>query len=688
MLCTFVQAQSQTVGGYTFNVDSTTAYNVVAGGTVVLGCPVFSSGDESAVVTLPKNFNYEGVNYTTIRVGYGGWISFGSNDPLATDVTFARDVFTKMANVPGAIAVCSKADYGPNNIGGNCISEVATSSTTDEFVVQWKNINDPEYSTYGLSGINFQLKLEFSTGVIKLCYGGFTGGLGGGQTVIVGLRGNGLDFNTYINNRSTDFTSTGWIHSTRGNDAGATCSLQGLPTNLSYIYTPASCPAPAAISPIEATGNSIKLTWNKTGAAGYEYAVTDKNSAQPSSGTYITDTFVTVTGLASTTIFNAWVRSKCGTSYTAWTQVNFRTLCDPITTLPYTETYPASSSIFLSGAHTYFPCIAVQNDNLSLNYSNLQWQLDYNGDGIALDNENSSTVVSSWYFTKRVQLSAGTTYKIHFQYQRTGFNINQNNVLKLQMATSPDTISLVGSPLLNIPISAIAYYNTTFWDQSVLFTPTISGFYCAGFFTTSSTGLGEMKVLEVDVANNDLLPLTLLSFNAQKQNKNVQLQWQTTNEINTDKFIIERSNDSKDFTVAGILSATTNNSGQNNYSFIDDISNVSAGNPIIYYRLKMTDKDGKFTYSKIVSININNIAASVKLFPNPASSVLNVQLLSNIPANANIKIVDAFGKTVLQKTLIGNVATTSFNIEQLSAGIYFVMLEQDGQIQKVSFVKK
>ena len=168
----------------------------------------------------------------------------------------------------------------------------------------------------------------------------------------------------------------------------------------------------------------------------------------------------------------------------------------------------------------------------------------------------------------------------------------------------------------------------------------------------------------------------------------MQFQWQTTNEINTDKFIIERSNDSKDFTVAGTLPATKNNSGQNDYSFIDDISNVSTNNQIIYYRLKMIDKDGKFTYSKIVSININNMVASVKLFPNPASSVLNVQLLSNASSNANIKIVDTYGKTVLQKTLIGNVATTSFNIEQLSAGIYFVMLEQDGQIQKVSFVKK
>ena len=689
MLCIFIQMQSQTVGGYTFSVDNTTAYSVVTGGTVVFGCPSFSSGDESAVVTLPKSFTYEGIGYTNIRVGYGGWISFGSNDPLATDAAFARDVFTKMANVPGAIAVCSKSDYGPNNIGGNCITEVATSSTTDEFVVQWKNIDDPEYSTYGLSGINFQLKLEFSTGVIKLCYGGFTGGLGYGQTVIVGLRGNGLDFNKNINNRLTDFTSNGWINSTRGNDAGATCDLSSLPSNLSYIYTPSSCLAPASMSAFNATGNSIKLIWNNTGSDGYEYAInTGIYAAAPSSGTLVTDTFATVSGLASTTIYSAWVRGKCGTSYTAWIQALFRTVCGPVTTLPYTETYPASSSIFLSGAHTYFPCIAVQNDNLSLDYYNLQWQLDSNGDGIALDNETSSTVVSSWYFTKRVQLTAGTTYKIHFQYQRTGFNINQNNVLKLQMATYPDTTSLVGSPLLNIPISAIAYDNTTFWDQSVLFTPSISGFYCAGFYTTSSTGLGEMKVLEVDILNNSILPLTLLSFNAQLQNKNVLLQWQTTNEINTNQFIIERSNNSRGFTVAGTVYAATNNSGQNNYSFNDDISNVSESNPILYYRLKMMDKDGKFTYSKIVSINIKNTAAILKIFPNPAESVLNIQLPSNTILNSTLKIADEYGRIVLQKTLIANAATTSFNIAKLSAGIYYVTLEQNGQIQKIAFVKQ
>ena len=58
MLCTFVQAQSQTVSGYTCNVDSTAAYSVVAGVKVVLGCPVFFSGDESAVVTLRNDLNY------------------------------------------------------------------------------------------------------------------------------------------------------------------------------------------------------------------------------------------------------------------------------------------------------------------------------------------------------------------------------------------------------------------------------------------------------------------------------------------------------------------------------------------------------------------------------------------------------------------------------------------------------
>ena len=93
-----------------------------------------------------------------------------------------------------------------------------------------------------------------------------------------------------------------------------------------------------------------------------------------------------------------------------------------------------------------------------------------------------------------------------------------------------------------------------------------------------------------------LLPVTLIDFRANKYNETVVLNWYATRETDFKSFDIERSIVGIHFTNAGLVK------GQNlaNYSFTDnnlpDAKNV-------FYRLKLIDIDGKFTYSKVVSIS-------------------------------------------------------------------------------------
>jgi hypothetical protein len=125
----------------------------------------------------------------------------------------------------------------------------------------------------------------------------------------------------------------------------------------------------------------------------------------------------------------------------------------------------------------------------------------------------------------------------------------------------------------------------------------------------------------VQLNKNLALPLTLISFTGEKTTGgSALLVWQTDNEVNTADFIIEQSTDGILFTAIGDITAT--GSGKNNYSFTTPLRANTATD---YYRLKMTNKDGKFTYSYVAKIN-NAITAgeTLRIFPNPVKDAATV----------------------------------------------------------------
>jgi len=98
------------------------------------------------------------------------------------------------------------------------------------------------------------------------------------------------------------------------------------------------------------------------------------------------------------------------------------------------------------------------------------------------------------------------------------------------------------------------------------------------------------------------LSIELTEFNGTKIDNAVKLNWITTTEINNDYFTIERSTNTENWEVISIV----NGAGSSNYAInynIWDSSPITRG--VDYYRLKQTDFDGNFTYSKIISIDFS-----------------------------------------------------------------------------------
>lgn len=179
---------------------------------------------------------------------------------------------------------------------------------------------------------------------------------------------------------------------------------------------------------------------------------------------------------------------------------------------------------------------------------------------------------------------------------------------------------------------------------------------------------------------NDLvLAATLQGFMAIKKDNTSLLQWQATTDNNNDFFVIERSTDGNNFMKIGIADNKGDDSYLQQYSFTD--LNPKAG--INYYRLKQSHADGNFTYSSVKQVDFGkNI--TIKISPNPVQDIITVEGLTN---TTNLLIADASGRVAGRTTSINN--TCSWNIQQLAAGVYFLIVQQNNErLTTFKFVKQ
>lgn len=200
--------------------------------------------------------------------------------------------------------------------------------------------------------------------------------------------------------------------------------------------------------------------------------------------------------------------------------------------------------------------------------------------------------------------------------------------------------------------------------------------------STATDSTGSTSEFSACILPN-VLPLHLLAFTAASGGNAITLNWTTADEQNTKYFAVERSADGSNFDVLGQVQATGNASQEKNYTFIDGLPLLGAN----FYRLRMVDLDGRFTYSKIVVANNNARTDLVFLFPNPASKELSLRLSGS--GLFTIRVVSADGRILHKKTFqsSGNMST-SLDVSGLSKGVYILMVENGGQTRYERFLKQ
>lgn len=101
-------------------------------------------------------------------------------------------------------------------------------------------------------------------------------------------------------------------------------------------------------------------------------------------------------------------------------------------------------------------------------------------------------------------------------------------------------------------------------------------------------------------------------------------------------------------------------------------------------RWSMTNRvDSSFFVKGVVSIEELMSSSHISISPNPFSDVIKVHNFSNILSN--VSIYDLTGK-IIHNQKINQTAT--INLQQLGAGTYYIMVEQNNKIFKSKIVKK
>ncbi|HQX95269.1 MAG: T9SS type A sorting domain-containing protein [Chitinophagaceae bacterium] len=192
------------------------------------------------------------------------------------------------------------------------------------------------------------------------------------------------------------------------------------------------------------------------------------------------------------------------------------------------------------------------------------------------------------------------------------------------------------------------------------------------------TGINSFSRWTLSSPNN-ALPVQFILFNVKCENNNVVINWKTAQEQNSSHFNIEQSADGISWRVIGSVPAAGSSSNERSYSFIDN-------NPVqnSFYRVAEYDIDGKVQYTSILkaSCAVND---ELKVWPNPFTDMVFVNINTNSRSTAIIKVFDGKGALIKTQTTALLQGNNQVNVamEKLPAGMYQLVIEwNNGQMKK------
>ena len=192
-----------------------------------------------------------------------------------------------------------------------------------------------------------------------------------------------------------------------------------------------------------------------------------------------------------------------------------------------------------------------------------------------------------------------------------------------------------------------------------------------GFEGLSKNG-NAIGLDDININFSGPLPVSLLSFSAKKSGSINNLQWNTGRELNAKSFIVERSNDGRNFKQIGEVVAAENSNAARTY-FYTDMEPVKATN---YYRIRLVDNGVASKFSQVRNIKNTGVAEMI-VAPNPVPASMKVRIDAERTERAVMIVTDLSGKKIVTKTINVIAGPNMFEVpmSNVTRGSYIVTIQ-------------
>ena len=212
-----------------------------------------------------------------------------------------------------------------------------------------------------------------------------------------------------------------------------------------------------------------------------------------------------------------------------------------------------------------------------------------------------------------------------------------------------------------------------------------------GFSSLFHLASGEVKLTlnaGFKPGPNIILPVTINQFTGGYANGFVELLWKALVNVSIKHFDIERSTDGINFRQIGQVVIDEDNITNNNFTYLDILAEKGSN----FYRLAIVDKDGNYSYSKVLTIGVEAKGLSLMVvYPNPFSKRVQIKIDCDKDEEVTIRLVDGAGNVArsqvanLQK---GENRMGINNVDDLHPGFYFLEVIGKDRQQRIKLMKQ
>jgi len=223
-------------------------------------------------------------------------------------------------------------------------------------------------------------------------------------------------------------------------------------------------------------------------------------------------------------------------------------------------------------------------------------------------------------------------------------------------------------------------YNTGFWDATLVMDLQISA---DNKLIAATHGKG---VFRSDLFDGSTLPVRLLEFGGTTAGPNNELHWTVANEQSLSRYELQRSIDGVNYQVVKTV-ASRNSQGETTYRHNDP---VSAANAEYYYRLKMIDMDGSYTYSAVVFIRVV-LKDNFSVLGNPFHDFITLKYTIENAQKMSIGLFSVNGTLLKKQDFNATAGTGIFTLYGLAnhpAGTYLLRLNSQNEVKTFRVLKQ